>query len=263
MKNMIKTLAAGAALIAAPTAFACQLTLWDHFTAGVVADQPQNPASQVVQRYSGLCAAAIPDAATGPQYVGDDTPVALDRIIARFYVLNELSSGSNAVIFRGFSGDDGAGQLLFTVRLNSNGAITLIDNATGTATPPIVSSTNWASVEIDWQRGTTGSIELIVNGQSDGPIGVNNSARPPLESIQLGNLNDVAGKLSFDAYESRRTQSIGRLLVGDANASGTVNIADASAIIAELDGTLQSGQPDCNESGTVNIADASCVVAAL
>jgi len=256
MKNSIKTLLAGAAILAAPSAFACQLTLWDESTGGVIADQPQGFTTQAVQRYSGLCGALIPDSAAGPQFVGDNTPANLDRIIARFYVLNKLDSGSNAIIFRGFSGDDGAGDLLFTVRLNSNGAITLIDNASGNATSPVSSTTDWASVEIDWQRGSAGSIELIVNGQSSGVIGVNNSSRGPLESVRLGKLNDVSGSLTFDAYESRRTQEIGRLCVGDADNSGDRGLGDLQAIFEEFQfGTLASGQPDADENGEVGLGD--------
>jgi len=261
MKNSIKTLLAGAAILAAPSAFACQLTLWDDSTVGVIADQPQGFTTQAVQRYSGLCGALIPDSATGPQFVGDNTPANLDRIIARFYVLNELDAGANTVVYRGFSADNGGGSVVFTVRVGANGNVTLLDNTdSGAGVISQSASTDWISVEIDWQRGSPGSISLSVNGQSPVTASRNNSGGPQLESIRLGNLGDAAGTLTFDAYESRRTQPIGPLLVGDTSADGQITGGDLAVLADEILGVaLAPGQPDCTEDGQITGGDLSCV----
>lgn len=254
-----RTLAAGCLLgllMAAQSAVACTVDNWSANSGNVTAGGPDIS----IARYSGVCASQTPDGAVA--WVQDNSPGGINRIRARFYVLNGLDSGQSAVVYRGFS-DTSGGSSLFTVRLATDGTVKLIDNETAQQVEQ-TASTPWVSIEIDWSQGSgDGTISLSVNGQ--GPVADNslNNAGSALQSVRLGNLLGVAGTLNFDAYESRRTTAVGRLLVGDANNSGAVNIADASAIIAELDGTLQIGQADCNENGFINIADASCVIALL
>jgi hypothetical protein len=49
------------------------------------------------------------------------------------------------------------------------------------------------------------------------------------------------------------------MLIGDANADGSVNVRDYSGVQLDILGTLQSGQPDCNLDGSVNVRDYGCV----
>ncbi|MGK7295898.1 MAG: dockerin type I domain-containing protein [Candidatus Wenzhouxiangella sp. M2_3B_020] len=240
-------------------AIACDLSLWNGGMGGSpVAAQP-NEAAQV-SRYSGLCAMEAPTSVVS--YVQDNSPGGIARIRARFYFLNELDSGSAAFIYRGYSSTSGSGPL-FTIRANDAGTVALVDNATGSSVQQNA-ATDWVSVEIDWSQGSgDGVISLSVNGQTAVVDNTLSNSGAGLQSVRLGNLNGASGTLTFDAYESRRTTEIGRLLAGDANGNGSVTITDASAIVAELDGTLQSGQPDCNENGAVTITDASCVVSLL
>jgi hypothetical protein len=64
----------------------------------------------------------------------------------------------------------------------------------------------------------------------------------------------------FDAYESRRTTSVGRLTVGDASGDGAVDISDVTNIVDDVFGTPSTGTPDCDENGIVDISDVTCAV---
>ena len=237
-------------LMAAQSAAACTLQNWSGVSGLTDADNAGGP-TDGISRYSGVCAMqTVVDTET---WVEDNSPGpdGIERIRARFYVL--ANNSADAVIYRGFDG----GGAIFEVSLGADGVVKL---ASGGAEAQVVgNSGKWNSIEIDWDAG--GDLSLVVNGQSAPPR--TGAAAGMVDSVRLGNLEGVAGTLTFDAYESRRSTEIGRLLVGDANASGTVNVVDASAIVSELDGTLQSGQPDCNENGVVNIVDASCVITLL
>jgi len=265
-----RTLAAGAvlagAMLAGQSAVACTLDNWSSSSGAVTAGDPlPNPPSSdpVIPRYSGFCGMQV----SGLGYVQDDNPGNIDRIVARFYVLRP-SSGT-VEVYAGYGESNGTVEL-FNVTVDSSGQVILTDTDTGqTATQ--TGSTQWLSVEIDWiQDASNGRVSLLVNGgESDGGNpdlneGFGNDIGNELTSVRLGNLDGAAvGTIGFDAYESRRSTGVGRLLAADANDNGIVNIADASAIVAELNQTLQSGQPDCNENGVVNLTDASCVIAQL
>ena len=80
-----------------------------------------------------------------------------------------------------------------------------------------------------------------------------------METVFLGATGTFDGSLTFDSYEARRLSAVGALLMGDANGSGSLTIADVIALFNELNGTLATGQPDCNSSGGVTIADVICL----
>jgi len=243
-----------AAFFSAQAAMACSVDNWSGGTVGTLNAAQPNDVTNAAARYSGACALEIAGDQTA--FVQDNSPAGIERIIARFYLLADNSS--NAVVYRG-RGDGGS--TLFQVVLAANGTVTASSgagSATGTAIPG-----EWNSFEIDWSSGT--GIELIVNGIDGGASGSSNtSAAGMLQNVRLGNINGASGTLSFDAYESRRTTAIGRLVVADANASGDVTGGDLSVIASEILGNgLALGQPDCNESGEVTGADLSCTAAII
>lgn len=250
----------GAAL-AAPSAMACTLANWSSTSGSVVANNPNGsdgdpPADTTnVARYSGSCGARM----TGQGFVQDNNPGGISRIVARFYVLNELSGGSTAV-YEGYSSTTGTGAL-FTVEMDDSGLVTLTDVATSQSVSQS-SATNWASVEIDFgQSAGDGFISLSVNGQTAvDQTGLSNSGSA-IQSVRLGNLDGAAGALNFDAYESRRSTAVGRLLRADGSGDEAINSSDLAILVNELGGSfLAQGQPDCNEDGTVNSQDISCLV---
>ncbi|GAB4170227.1 MAG: hypothetical protein Kow0020_04410 [Wenzhouxiangellaceae bacterium] len=241
-------LAAGA-LLASNVALGCTTANWTATSGAVAAG---SPSPDGIARYQGLCALQ----ATGTGYVQDNSPGGIDRIVARFYVLN--NNTSTATIYQGY-GNTSGGNARFTVTLDNAGNVTLTDEATGQFVTQS-GSTNWLSVEIDWGQGAgTGFASLSVNGATAAQAtGLSNSGTA-LQSVRLGNLNGATGTLNFDSYESRRSTAIGRLLVADANGNGSINALDMVALRNEILGNaLATGTPDCNENGGINSQDIVC-----
>lgn len=245
-------------MLLAQSALACTANLWNGGVTGTVtAAQPNSsidpdPPTIDVPRYSGTCGMQVDE--TGVNYVQDNSPGGINRIVARFYVL--ANNDATATIYRG---QNGSGGELFNVTLAADGTVTL---NSGSASPSAAGTPNaWNSVEIDWDAGT-GNLSLIVNGGT--PQTATFSSAGGLASVQVGNLvnNSGTGALVFDSYESRRSTAIGRLVRGDANADGAVTVFDFIAVVNESSGTgaLAIGQPDCNEDGAVTVFDAICVV---
>lgn len=240
-------------LLGAQTAMACTVTNWNGGnTGGVVAGGPNTGG---IARYAGICSMQTPAAATA--WVQDDSPGGIDRIRARFYVLNGLGAGQSAVVYRGFSSTGGTGNL-FTVRLETDGTVRLIDNATA-AEVQQTSSTGWTSIEIDWSQGSgDGVISLSVNGQAPDVQSTLSNSGSALQSVRVGNLTGASGTLNFDAYESRRTTEIGRLCEGDALPDGVRDFADINSIFVEFatgGSNPAAGTPDITEDGLVDFAD--------
>lgn len=248
-RGWLAALAVAGVAFAAP-AMACTTANWSSESGGVVADDPNTPTS--VARYQGECGLEV----SGTGYVQDDRPGGIDRIVTRFYVLNDNTATST--VYSGF-GDTGGGDERFSVTLDNAGLVTLTDTVSGQSVSQS-GATNWLSVEIDWARGAgSGFINLSVNGQTaQETTGLTNDTGPSLSSVRLGNLNGAAGTLSFDSYESRRSTAVGRLCNCNANGSGddVVNINDIVTVNNEAGGgALATGTPDCNNDGSINVQD--------
>lgn len=231
------------------SAVACTLNNWSSNSGAVAAG---DPVADGIARYSGLCGME----ATGTGFVQDNNPGGIDRIVARFYVLNDNSA--TAEVYAGY-GNTAGGSERFTIDLGSTGNVTLTDTATGQSVSQS-GATNWLSVEIDWAQGSgNGVISLSVNGQTPVENTTLSNSGAALQSVRLGNLNGAAGSLSFDSYESRRSTAVGRLTRADANNDGNVTAGDITVIANEVFGNvLATGQPDCNEDGNITAADTTC-----
>ena len=243
-------------VMAAQSAVACTVDNWTGNSNTVTPGSVVAASPATVSRYSGLC--GMKTAAATTAWVQDDSPAGINRIRARFYVLNELNPAAIAPVYSGFSTANGSGPL-FTVFLTGAGEVRLRDIATGTVITQSA-GTKWLSVEIDWSQGSgDGVVSLSVNGQAPAPVSNLNNAGSALQSVRLGNLSGAGGTLSFDAYESRRTTEIGRLVVADSNNDGSINGLDIVTTRNEvLGGPLSGGQPDCTEDGLVNGTDIVC-----
>ena len=246
-----RTFAAGAvlagAMLVSQSAMACTLDNWSANNGAVAAG---DPSADSIARYAGFCGMQV----TGTGYVQDNNPGGISRIVARFYVLN--SNTGTAEIYAGY-GDTSGGSERFNVTLDNAGTVTLTDTATGQSVQQ-TGSTDWLSVEVDWAEGAgDGVVSLSVNGQAASENAALNNSGTPLQSVRLGSLGAAAGTLNFDAYESRRSTAVGRLVACNAQDSDeVVNILDALSVVNELNEVeLASGTPDCTEDGLVNILD--------
>ena len=236
--------------LASQAAFACTLGNWSAVSGDVDPGSPAPDAGEVLSpRYSGLCAMA----ASGQGYVEDVSPGGIDRIRARFYVLADNTS--DVVVYEGFNG----GTSVFTVGLSTTGLVTFAGSGFSLTENGV--SGNWNSIEVDWNSGA-GTVSLWVNSDatSAGADDTGSVAANQVTSVRLGSVDAAAGPMSFDAYESRRTTAIGRLLAGDANSDAGLSTGDLVGIRNELlDVSLAAGQPDCNEDGAVSTGDLVCV----
>lgn len=264
MKSMTKNLMAAALLMALPVgaSFACTTTAWNGNTgaaAGAEAGGPV-PATGGFARYSGSCALRT---GTG-EFVTDNTPggtgsgtEAVYR--ARFYVLT--SSTGAAKVFSATSGDSNGGTEAIGVTYDATAGSFTFSGVTASAVTGITAG-RWYSVELFHNTaGGAGSFTASVagnNGFTGSSTGT--ATATGIGSASLGMISGGAGTLIVDEFESTRSAdtAIGRLCVGDTNASGTRNVADAIAARNEFlsaGATPAGGQPDANENGTVNAQD--------
>jgi len=264
MKSMTKNLMAAALLMALPVgaSFACTTTAWNGNTgaaAGAEAGGPV-PATGGFARYSGSCALRT---GTG-EFVTDNTPggtgsgtEAVYR--ARFYVLT--SSTGTAKVFSATAGDGNTGAEAVGISYDASTGSFTFSGVTATAITGITAS-RWYSVEIFHNTaGGAGSFTASVAGNNGFTGSTSGTATATgIGSASLGMVSGGAGTLIVDEFESTRSAdtAIGRLCVGDTNASGTRNVADAIAARNEFlsaGATPAGGQPDANENGTVNAQD--------
>ena len=240
--------------MAAPSAAACTLQNWSGVSGLTDADNAGGP-TDGIPRYSGVCAMKAEGGVES--WVQDDSPGGISRIRARFYL---WAQGDAGVVYRGLNGSGGT---VFEVEVSQpSGDVFLTSGSDAAACLECAVDAKWNSFEVDWNAGGN-ELSITVNEAQPNVQPLDSSET--VSSVQLGNLSGVSGDLIFEAYESRRTTEIGRLLRGDANNDGAVTVFDAIAVVNEAAGTtenpnLASGQPDCNEDGAVTVFDAICVV---
>jgi hypothetical protein len=249
--------AIGATLFQAPSASACSLQAWSSVSGSPVASGPDQPPT--VARYAGRCAMqadAIGD------FVTDTSPADETGYRVRFYVYTGNHSGGLVDIFQA---RNASGTNLIRVQYSGTQLVFSM-NGTAISRSASVAAERWYSIELAWAASTSGSLSMIVQGAGSAtpfgiaPITAINNASDRIASARLGKLAGAgSGFMNFDAFASSNSTSPGRLLRGDANGNGVVNIADVIAIRNEaLVGTLADGQPDCNENGDVNVTDVVC-----
>ena len=262
MKKITKIALAASLLVGGiASTQACSLGAWDdNATSTSLAGGPAEAGANNFARYQGLC--AMQTAGASPSVlnngVGGATsgPAGEASMIARFYFLPGAATGD---IFTTYS-DDAATTAIYTVSYDGTN-VTVTPNG-GAAISQAVGGTNWHSVEVKWANNG-GAIELWVDSDATtDPADASTTSAATADTIQAGILGGTAGMI-FDAYESRRTTSVGRLVPGDATGDGNVNVFDLVGVKNEILGnSLATGTPDCNESGTaakVDIFDLVCV----
>lgn len=240
----------------ASIANACSTDAWLGGAVGGAADSPPT-----IPRYSEFCGFQLDNVQGHVQ----DNNASDTRYRARFYVLDGLTGAGAIDIFEAYAADNATGPL-FKVTFNGS-QFTFDATSAGGGSASVASVNGWNLVEFDWDSGSnTFSYWVNADATADPANGDVIAGTGTVEAVRMGAPNGFdpqTGKLTFDAFESRRTTAVGALLVGDANGNGSVTVADVVAVLNELNGTLQVGQPDCNENGSVTVADAVCLINSL
>lgn len=232
-------------------------------------------------RYGGPCSLRVTVDDGDEAFVVDNSPIAEQGYIARFYFNpnGNADAGLPMIIFAAndetAGGGDDVVQLWYNVESAdpfsaAAGAATLVVTTASGVSEINVDATDingdgWNSFEIVWESAASAEIALSVNGGTDLTT-TGDTSDERVRSALLGFVGDDGSSITasnvmyFDDFDSRRISRPGRLLVGDANDDGVVNIFDVQTVGAEVTGDdLAAGQPDCNEDGVVNIFDVQCV----
>ncbi len=261
----IQTLISGVALSALlglslnVQAQTCVVTNWDSATN--VTDADAGTQGGANRRYGGPCGLRV--AVDGTQrIVTDNSPTAESTYIARFYAFLD-NAGSDAIII--YAADDGTDdQVQVWYNFPAAGDLTLrVFDATSASNDLTFNGigAGWHSIEFVWEAAAAADILFSVNGAADLSDTIDTSGIT-LAAAHLGNVNsaDNGTSMDFDDFDSRRISRPGRLLVGDADDNGAINILDVQAVGNEVvNGVFAAGQPDCTEDGAVNILDVQCV----
>jgi hypothetical protein len=235
--------------------------------AGWTESQPQAVsigAPPTIARYSGQCAIQVTAAG---RYLKAIHPNAEPTYYARFYYYTGARAGGAIDIFQG---RDGA-TLPIRVEHEAIGSINRLrfsSSGSGALRTADVQVNKWYAIELAWTTGSgNGALGITVTGAGvSTPIAVSpitglNNPTQRIREIRMGWITaGGSGAINFDAFEARRDGPPGRLLRGDANGNGVINVGDAIAARNEvLGGALALGQPNCNEDQQVNIGDAICI----
>ncbi len=272
LKTSIKSLALLAALFGTGELMAqnCNTTAWGvglsagQGVAGTPVPNTPTAATNPSSRYSGRCG-LISDAAG--DFVRDGSPNDEPTYIARFYVRPNVTTGT-AVLFQAIQ----TGQTTPTIEVAQTGAVLNLAARGGVSTTTPIVAGRWYAVEAN--RAASGTVTFTVKGNQFGTtaqetapavINITGAADARVDQANLGWISGGSGgTVETDAFESRRTQTIGRLCRGDANNDTFPGVQDRVQIVNEILGSaLALGQPDVNEDGFVGVADRVQIVSRI
>ena len=214
------------------------------------------------RRYGGPCGLRV-NFDDEARFVTYESGQGEAQYIARFYAfLNDMGSDA-AIIFAGTGGGDDQVQIWYNFPSANDLTLRAFD-ASGVENDLTFSDvgSGWHSIEFDWDRDS-GDVVFLVNSEDDEASMNLDLSGLSIEAASLGNVAaaDTGGVADFDDFDSRRSTRPGRLMAGDANDDGVINVSDIASVVAEIDGIdFAAGQPDCNEDGAVNVSDIACVV---
>lgn len=270
-KNLIGTAVAAALLFGAQAASACAISAWSAQTNLTAADTGEPSAG--FSRYSGKCSLKVPNSNGGAgRFVTDTTPNNETSYRVRFYYYTGNISGATDI----FQARNTGGTNIIRVTHDGN-QLSFTTNTGGAAQNVTVADNRYYAIELNWAAAAgTGSLTGTVTGNSGGSLtgvvagsvnfaNLSNAA----DSITEARLGMIAGNptvtdaVYFDEFDSRRTQSPGRLCRGDAGGGtggtpdGFIGPGDRVLITNEIlgTGTQPVGQPDPTEDGLVGPGD--------
>lgn len=263
---LIKILALSAGLMA--NAYACDFNEWSSTGGTPITGQPTD--TPPVIRYSSECGIQMDQVG---DYLADANPSSEREYFARFYYYTG-AVGGDVDIFQARSHN---GPSALPIRVQHDGSqLTFSTNGGGASLTAAVANNRWYSIELDWKAGVgsgpaNGTLSVTVTGNGNqtpvlsSTITAIANTGDTVEDVRLGLITGSFlgknAKVHFDAFESRRNTSPGRLCVGDALRDGSINAFDIAAIIGEINATsLANGQPDLNDDGAVNVLDLGALV---
>jgi hypothetical protein len=241
----------------------CTTDNWDSVTNGPLAVGTQGPDNR---RYGGPCGLRI-DLDGSARYLIDESPTGESSYIVRFYGYLDDSGTEDLILYEA---DDGtAPQIQVWKNVPEDGDLTLnvFDQSGGNEFLTVDAAdvgSGWKAIEFAWEASTAadnvafsvsdrfGEVEVVETVDTSGIT---------IANALLGNVNGATGgSVDFDDYDSRRVSRPGRLLQGDADDNGEVNLSDVIAVADEtFNSIFPAGQPDCDENGEVNLSDVICV----
>ena len=256
-------------LVWAASNVSAQTCTLDNWTSSVKTGDTLLAASRAQENkaYAGPCSLKV-TLNSSAAYLVDDTPTAETTFNVRFYFFLQ-SVDADVTLFEALDASDG--RVMSATYAHSQNAVNVeFEHSGGTATATVGElTTGWNSLEIQWEAKafetavvSLGNSATASNSAGSGEI---DTSGLTINSVRLGAIPSPAtvpssGVIFFDDYDSRRDTVPGRLLAGDANGDGTVNIFDVVAARNEILGnSVPDGIPDCNEDGTVNIFDVVCM----
>lgn len=273
-KNLIGTAVAAALLFSAQAVSACAISAWSAQTGLTAADTGEPSAG--FSRYSGKCSLKVPNSNGGAgRFVSDTTPNNETSYRVRFYYYTGDISGVADI----FQAQKTGGTNVIRVTHDGNQlSFTTLNNGTpATAQTVTVADNRYYSIELNWSAAAgTGAMTGTVTGNSGANATANvagtinfanlNNAAESITEARLGLIAGtptVTAPVFFDEFDSRRTQSPGRLCRGDAGGGAggapdnVIGVADRVLITNEIlaSGTQPLGQPDVNDDGIIAPAD--------
>jgi len=217
--------------------------------------------------YAGPCSLKVTLDGTAA-YLIDETPTAETSFNVRFYFFLQQVT-ADVTLFEALDASDSS-VMTATYDQSENAVNVVFAHAGGTETVTIGPlTTGWNSLEIQWEAQAVetavvslGNSATASNSAGTGEI---DTSGLTINSASLGAIPAPAtvpssGVVFFDDYDSRRDTFPGRLLAGDANGDGEVDIFDVIATRNEiLENSVTDGLPDCNEDGDIDIFDLICM----
>lgn len=216
------------------------------------------------RRYGGPCGLRVPFDGTN-RFVTFESGQGEVDYIARFYAFLDNVGSDPVIIFAGEG--NGADQVQVWYNFPSANDLTLrvFDQGGGENDLTVANvGSGWHSVEFEWHQGASAGIQFLVNSEdpADELSMTVDTSGLVIESAHLGNVDGAStgGSADFDDFDSRRSTRPGRLVRGDANDDGLLDIFDVQSAGNEVvNEVFAPGQPDCNEDGTIDIFDVQCI----
>jgi len=213
------------------------------------------------RRYGGPCGLRV-DFDDEARFVTYESGQGEAQYIARFYAFLDNMGTEPAIIFAGTGGGDDQVQIWYNFPAENDLTLRAFD-ASGDSNDLTFDAvgSGWHSIEFDWNR-ESGDVAFLVNSEEDEATMNIDLSGLSIEAASLGNVAgaDTGGVADFDDFDSRRSTRPGRLLVGDANDDGVIDIFDVISLRDELiEDAFAPGQPDCDENGSVDIFDVICL----